>query len=123
MPKSMYRKRRPFKRSVKKYRRYRRKTGVSKSLGFNPVIYQRNRLTQYTPLLSRDDGQDRTLNVSLAWQQPGAVVGQTAGFNQTPRWLQVKGDFEQYAVKGLKVEYIPTNCVGVSAGGVTSNIH
>ena len=45
------------------------------------------------------------------------------GFNNAPRWAQIRTDYEQYAVKGLKLEYIPTNSRGISYGGTSANIH
>lgn len=44
------------------------------------------------------------------------------GFNNTPRWDQVKLDYEQIAITGMKMEYIPTNARGIQFSGTGGQI-
>lgn len=119
MPKYM-KKKRVIRRRRKSYRK---KRGVSRALGINPVIYAKHRLAAWIPIKSKSDGTDVTYNLPMAWQQPGGIISNVNGFNNAPRWAQIRSDYEQYAVRGLKIEWVPTNISGLTFGGVTSNIH
>lgn len=41
-----------------------------------------------------------------------------AGFDNTARWSQTYKNYESYAVKGLKLKWIPTN----ARGGISQNV-
>lgn len=46
----------------------------------------------------------------------GGIVQQVEGFNSAPLWTRIRRVFEEYAVKGFRLEYIPTNYVGSQDG-------
>ncbi len=88
MPK--YMKKRTYKRSRKSYKK---KRGVSRALGINKVKYNTERLTLFNEIKSSDPGVVN-LNFNVSWMQGGGIVSSVFGFNNTPRWDQIKADYE-----------------------------
>lgn len=85
---------------MKKKRTYRRrrknfkkKRGISRALGVNKVQYARERLTLFNEIKSTADGVVN-LNFNMSWMQGGGIISTVYGFNNCPRWDQVKGDYE-----------------------------
>lgn len=112
MPKYM-KKKRTYRRRRKSYRK---KRGISRALGINKVKYSSERLTGFVEIKSTSD-QVVNLNYNVAWMQTSGIVQNVYGFNSSPRWDQIKFDYEQIAITGMKVEYIPTNARGLVYGG------
>ena len=67
---------------------------LTSGVGLNPVITQK--------VFSRYDY--------------GGIVQSVEGFNSAPIWLRLLRVFEEYAIKGFRLEYIPTNYVGSQEG-------
>ena len=40
------------------------------------------------------------------------IIGPNFGFNSAPLWSKIRNVFEEYAIKGFRLEYLPTNTVG-----------
>lgn len=40
------------------------------------------------------------------------IISNVIGFNSAPLWDKIKRVFEEYAIKGFRLEWIPTNMVG-----------
>lgn len=45
------------------------------------------------------------------------------GFDATPRWQAVAGNYEEYAVKGLKIHWIPQTNVAVAGAGAAGSVN
>lgn len=89
MPKYM-KKKRTYRRRRKTYRKRR---GVARALGINKVKYATERLTLFNEIKSTGNGVVN-LNFNVAWMQGGGIIATVFGFNNTPRWDQVKADYE-----------------------------
>lgn len=40
------------------------------------------------------------------------IIGDNYGFNSAPLWAKIRNVFEEVAVKGFRLEWLPTNTVG-----------
>lgn len=61
-------------------------------------------------------------SVGFAWQQPGGLVTNVYGFDNTARWTQCYKNYEQYAITGLKLKWIPGNFVGTADPGSNNKV-
>lgn len=77
--------------------------------------YFRQRMTQLIPVKSDENTGNVRLSFSLQNTSDGAAVG---GFDGSTRWGQTYKNYESYAIKGLKLQWIPTN----ARGGVSHNV-
>lgn len=73
------------------------------------INYSRHRITTVTPI--NTTATQAEFNVVIAWQNtaiPGNVPKtREIGFNQSARWLKVSPNWDQYAITGLKIEWLP----------------
>lgn len=101
-------------------RRRRRPRGVRNNA--TSARYFKHKLTVVIPLQTTDN-QSSHNTVHLHLQQPAhadaANVGY--GFDSSARWASVYKNYEEYAVTGMKVKYIPTNVTGGIAAGADSS--
>jgi len=49
------------------------------------------------------------------------TTGEVGGFDQSPRWAATYKNYEQYAITGMKLKWIPTNARGGVSQSVTSD--
>lgn len=77
--------------------------------------YFRQKMSVLQPIQSSDNQGNVRVTFSLQNTGNGATVG---GFDKTQRWLQTYRNYESYAVKGLKLKWIPTN----ARGGISQNV-
>lgn len=68
-------------------------------------------LTHLVPMEAvSGQAQERTFVFSrYDWS---GIVQSVVGFDSAPLWTRIRRVFEEYAVKGFRLEYIPTNVVG-----------
>lgn len=69
-------------------------------------------MTKLIPLKSTDSDGD--IRIAFCLQNTANNNG-IYGFDSSERWGQTYKNYESYAVKGMKLKYIPTN----SRGGVS----
>lgn len=70
--------------------------------------YSRHRLVAISPV--RTSAVQTDYNVVIPWQQPalqGVPNAIYVGFNSSARWAQVRPNWDEYAITGMKVEYLP----------------
>lgn len=67
------------------------------------------------PIQASDSQGNVRITFSLQNTGNGTTVG---GFDGTQRWLQTYRNYEAYAIKGLKLKWIPTNV----RGGISQNV-
>jgi len=70
--------------------------------------YSRHRLVAMTAVRTTNAQTD--YNVVIPWQQPalqGVANSIYVGFNSSARWAQVQPNWDEYAITGMKVEYLP----------------
>lgn len=76
--------------------------------------YFRHKMTQIIPIQSRDNTGviRKCLSLQNTGQTPVDDATSIYGFDGTTRWPVTYRNYEAYAVKGLKVKWIPTNARG-----------
>lgn len=72
-------------------------------------------MTALVPIQSEDNTGNVRANFAL--QNTSDQVN-VLGFDGTSRWSQTYKNYESYAVKGMKIKYIPTN----ARGGISQNV-
>ena len=60
--------------------------------------------------------------VGFAWQQPAGVLANIYGFDSSTRWTQTYRNYEQFAVTGMKLKWIPGNVRGSANPGNVSQV-
>lgn len=54
-------------------------------------------------------GSPNLIDFCVAYQQPGGLIANVYGFNNAPRWANCYLLYEEYAITGMKVKWIPGN--------------
>jgi len=113
MPKNYTRKRSSTRRK-RTYRRHKNRRG-SKLL--KQLRYFDHKLTGIIVVKADDlpSQQQEKTYVFSRFDYKG-IIANVIGINSPPRWTQVRKNYEEYAVKGLSVKWIPTNMVGIDTG-------
>lgn len=61
-------------------------------------------------------------SVGFAWQQPGGLTSNINGFDNSPRWANTYKNYEQFAVTGMSLKWIPGNIRGVANPSQNQNV-
>lgn len=96
------------KRSSIVYRGYKPRRKSSRK-ALPKLNYVRHRMVAVKQITST--AAQSKFNVVIPWQQPALNNVPNAtyiGFNSSARWAVVRENWDQYAITGLKVEWIPT---------------
>lgn len=107
----------------KRYKRSKRRSRSRKkpkNTILKNVRYFKHKLTAVGSLEVLPGYQTASLVISRYDFQ--GVVANVLGINTPSRWAAVKKNYEQYAVTGCKLEYFPTNDVGVPGSFTIQNI-
>jgi len=114
MPRRLYRRRRPAysrrRRPYRSRRLFRRRPRAVLSR----QRYVRERLKAIQTVYygqTIDGGEDWSRRHNIAFQQPSAPPD-VIGFNKSTRWTSLFKEYEQYAITGLKVRWVPGSVQG-----------
>jgi len=101
------------------YRRSKRRTKYRRKFRRRAIPnlrYFKQKCTHLVPITAAKS------EFGFAWLQRQAIVSDVFGHNSSQRFSRIKGNYEQYAVTGMSIKYIPTNYVSVpTANGTERN--
>ncbi len=122
MPPKMYKPKRRHhsrfrKRGLNAMRAYKPATSIPRtSTLLKQTVYASFKCHSLKDIYTELDSTTLTFNWSR--MDYGGLGSPTAldvqGFNQTPVWPRIKMMFEQYAVTGMRIQYIPSNLAGLT---------
>lgn len=108
----------PKRRGYRKRRGARRRRAARNAPILRRILYAPAKCTSIIEVTTSGSGAS-TIAKSFARFQPQALVAEQYGFNSSQRWSQMSRNWEEFAVTGMRIEWIPTNLVGMSPDGST----
>lgn len=103
-----------YGKTRRKARRYKKKRRFSKRK--QPLRSQRYCSARVDNILPLTGGGNPQANaIGFAWMQKEAVVSNIYGHTACARYQQLVRDYEQYAITGMRISWIPTNLRGAIA--------
>lgn len=103
------------KRTTRK-RRGRRSRRMPSNTLLKQMRYFKHKLVGLVPV-QLGGGNGNRSNVIFARYDYAGIIGSNYGINSPARWAQVAKNYEQYAVTGFKVKYIPTSAQPIIQNG------
>lgn len=97
-------------------RRYKKSTGIAAK-----ARYFKHKMTSLVPIRT-GASQSGSASYHFHLQQPSGADAANSGygFDGSARWATTYKNYEEYAVTGMKVKYIPTNTRGGISSGADS---
>lgn len=84
--------------------------------------YFSNKMTYVDECAMGTSGQMRRVYALQQVTDVGAVHPLVHGFDTSPRWGKTYANYEEYAVKGLSIKWIPGNFKGGQSQNVSSDV-
>ena len=111
-----------YRKSTKKRRFTRKRRGQRKAVG--EARYFKMKCTNVIPLMFHQGMTNNTLVLARFWrsgnfQVPNQSLNIWTGYDNTPRWKQCSRNYQQFAVTGMSMKYVPQEMGAVVSNPIT----